>query len=368
MFRTLTAYLRVELLLLLLLIVAPARAVDLELVAARDSTLYESPSGQLANGAGEFLYAGKTGQTSDAVRRLLVFFDLSEIPAGAAVTSARLSMTVSKFATSERHDFSLHRVLKDWGEGDSHATVQGQGQGTTAMEGDATWLHAVSPDSFWSAPGGDFVEEASDTIPIGFDLRYTWGVDGQLIDDVQQWVSTPSLNFGWLAIGNETESRSAKQFNSRTNPNAASRPVLTLSYELQVSPFDCNGDGLLDVNDLSCSCDAGATELDSLLHALGLVRGDLDGNGVVAFADFLVLAERFGQPGGYTDGDLDCNGQVAFADFLILAENFSENFGSSFAVQARQHGGLAAVPEPTSVTLFIMGMLWIVRGTRRLQS
>ena len=50
------------------------------------------------------------------------------------------------------------------------------------------------------------------------------------------------------------------------------------------------------------------------------VVGDIDGNGVVEFADFLILSNNFGQE---TDqGDLNGDGTVDFADFLLLADNF----------------------------------------------
>jgi hypothetical protein len=54
--------------------------------------------------------------------------------------------------------------------------------------------------------------------------------------------------------------------------------------------------------------------------------GDADLNRRVEFADFVVLADHFGQPGHWSDGDFDGNGQVDFSDFVLLADNF--NFGA----------------------------------------
>lgn len=78
-------------------------------------------------------------------------------------------------------------------------------------------------------------------------------------------------------------------------------------------------------------------------------QGDLDGNGQVEFADFLILSNGFGQAvADHTEGDIDCNGQVEFADFLVL----SSNFGSSVGAEA------SAVPEPSGLALLsIAGML-----------
>ena len=76
--------------------------------------------------------------------------------------------------------------------------------------------------------------------------------------------------------------------------------------------------------------------------------GDLDGNGKVEFADFLVLSGNFGtEVSSHADGDIDCNGKVEFADFLVL----SGNFGTEIA-------GTQSVPEPaSSVTLCLAGLL-----------
>ena len=77
------------------------------------------------------------------------------------------------------------------------------------------------------------------------------------------------------------------------------------------------------------------------------IRGDLDGNNKVEFADFLILSGNFGESGvGYEGGDIDCSGDVAFADFLVLSGNFGEEVG-----------GAASVPEPASMTLALIWML-----------
>ena len=99
---------------------------------------------------------------------------------------------------------------------------------------------------------------------------------------------------------------------------------------------DCNNDGFVNGSDLQCACGNGV--IDDVLMQTGLLRGDLDANGGVEFADFLVLSTNFGNSDDveYGNGDLDCDGTVAFADFLVL----STNFGSSSAA--------ATVPEPAS--------------------
>lgn len=80
-------------------------------------------------------------------------------------------------------------------------------------------------------------------------------------------------------------------------------------------------------------------------------QGDLDGNGTVEFADFLVLSANFGsEVADHTLGDVDCNGTVEFADFLAL----SANFGNTVAGTAAE-----AVPEPSAILLFGLAALGI---------
>ena len=84
--------------------------------------------------------------------------------------------------------------------------------------------------------------------------------------------------------------------------------------------------------------------------------GDLDGNGSVEFADFLVLSANFGQDvADHTEGDIDCNGRVEFADFLVL----SNAFGTTVGAEA------SSVPEPASGLLFFLGFLGMLQFRKR---
>lgn len=89
----------------------------------------------------------------------------------------------------------------------------------------------------------------------------------------------------------------------------------------------------------------------------GVIPGDFDLNGEVAFNDFLLLSSNFGMSvSRYEDGDTNCDGSVDFSDFLAL----SGNFGMTAAASP------VSVPEPMSATLFgIAGLgLLLVRKSR----
>ena len=85
-------------------------------------------------------------------------------------------------------------------------------------------------------------------------------------------------------------------------------------------------------------------------------QGDLDGDGTVAFADFLVLSANFGQDvsDGPFSGDIDCSGSVQFADFLILSNSFGQAVGSE----------VSNVPEPSSFSLLLFACFVVLARTR----
>ncbi|HVK06212.1 MAG TPA: hypothetical protein VM490_22265, partial [Armatimonadaceae bacterium] len=62
-----------------------ARADLATLVAVRDTTLFEDAEGDLGGGQTIRLFAGRTGQASDYVRRALLAFDFSTLPQGAVI-------------------------------------------------------------------------------------------------------------------------------------------------------------------------------------------------------------------------------------------------------------------------------------------
>jgi hypothetical protein len=193
----------------------------------KDNTLYEDSSGQLSNGQGIYLFDGKTG--TNLLRRGLIAFDFTSIPAKATITGATLSMYLSQ-VNGGPQAVSLSPVLVDWGEGASDAGDPG-GQGATAQPGDATWLHTFYNASFWTTPGGDFsATQSATTLVSTLDTTYTWSGSG-LVADVQAWVSNPASNFGWVIRGNEITGGNAQRFNSREN--SINPPQLTVTYQVE---------------------------------------------------------------------------------------------------------------------------------------
>lgn len=210
-----------------------------QLVSVSDNTLYEDPAGSKSNGAGAHFFAGRTNQAGIGIRRGLLAFDVAgHIPAGAKIDSVTLLLHMSKTnALAGEHTISLHRVLADWGEGDSDA-VFNEGGGADATPGDATWLHTFFDTSRWASPGGDFLEAASASRAVADTGFYTWGPTPEMAADVQSWLEQPEQNFGWLLRGNENAAPTARRFDTRENDIAAFRPVLRVYYSTATGVAD----------------------------------------------------------------------------------------------------------------------------------
>jgi hypothetical protein len=211
--------------LLLIWTSAEASGAAVTVTSARDNTLLESPSGDLSNGAGPALFAGNNGQGL-ARRALLLFEVASQVPPGAAIDSVVMTLQVSNAPNDIEREFTLHRVLADWGEGTSTTTG---GSGAPASEGDATWIHTLYPGQRWSTPGGEFDSAVSASFRVADVGVYALRGVG-LRTDVQTWLARPGTNHGWLMVGEETGFNTARRFDSREATEPAARPTLTIYY------------------------------------------------------------------------------------------------------------------------------------------
>ena len=204
-----------------------------ELEPSKDATLIESDKGVLADSKGITIFVGNTGQPVPvpAKRRGLIAFDLAAIPRRSRILSVVLTVTVEKSAGGNEQEpvtLNLYRVTRSWKEGTSDA--RGFARGDEAKPGDATWIHSVSPSSFWSHPGGDYVAASSAHTEVSGPGVYTWNSTPKLVADVQAWVKSPKNNFGWILIGDESKRQTAKGFDSRESTDVTKRPQLTVTF------------------------------------------------------------------------------------------------------------------------------------------
>ena len=199
---------------------------------SKDNTLYEHEAGSKSNGTGAHIYVGKNNSGSN--RRGVIAFDIADnIPPGSTVDSVTLTLHVSR-TLNELQTVRLHRLLADWGEGDSVALINpgggGGGGGTDAAAGDATWVHTFFDTQSWGHTRRRLFSCGQRSVRSRRRrLFYTWSSD-EMASDVQSWLDDPSSNFGWIIIGNEGDNRTTKRFDSKENSGEANRPVLTVRF------------------------------------------------------------------------------------------------------------------------------------------
>lgn len=194
------------------------------ITAVKDNTIYSE--GNKSNGTGTYLFAGKTEATVNGIRRALLQFDLSSIPANAKISDVKLQITGSKQSAS---DVEAHRITTIWGEGSSKASGE-EGGGATPSTGDATWTSSNFNTVVWNTPGGDFSPSISGTANVNQGAVATWTGAG-MVKDVQDWVAGQASNFGWILLGDEASAGSAVRMNSRQN--ASGKPTLVVTYTVE---------------------------------------------------------------------------------------------------------------------------------------
>ncbi len=200
--------------------------------AQRDTTIY-SENSAINNGAGVGVFVGRN--SGGNLRRTLISFDIAgAVPAGATITSVSLSMSVTKSQlTSE--SISLRKISSDWGEGSTVGAGGGGGQGVSATAGSATWGSRLSGSATWATAGGDFSSTVTASSTASSSGTVTWS-SAQMASDVQNWLNSPSSNFGWILIGDESSSQSVKRLGSRQDSTSSERPVLTVSFTAVPEP------------------------------------------------------------------------------------------------------------------------------------
>lgn len=201
-----------------------------------DTTIFRDAATNALGGTVAIL----VGATGSSDRRGLLRFDLSSIPQNAEVSNAVLTLRVdAQGSAAQASDvFMIHPLLKDWGEGVAvagQANGTGSGFGAAAGSGDATWNSNHHNQSTWTTPGGDFDPSLSSEAQIASQTLVFQST--AVAAAVQQWVSDPSRNFGWIITGNENGARNARRFTSSEGAQAR-RPQLQVTYQVPASVGD----------------------------------------------------------------------------------------------------------------------------------
>ncbi len=207
------------------------------LTAVKDASIYADNTSN-ANGAGIYMHCGSN--SGGAVRRALVQFDLSSIPAGSTITAATLTLFGSTGASNNTASttIEIHKLTQTWSEGSSVPPSNG-GSGIAAAAGDVTWNRRTYNTTSWTNAGGTFsgTVSASASVPEASGARNWTGA--QVLADVQGWYANSATNFGWILIGDENTDQTARRFSSRQHATVSERPKLVITYTPPVTSGAC---------------------------------------------------------------------------------------------------------------------------------
>src|SRR5438876_186034 len=209
--------------------VALADSVTLHPVA--DTTLFETTPNNNLGASTDFIAGTTAGSSGEPFRnRALLKFDVAgQIPTGATITSASLTLLVVKAPIVPANSiFGLHRLLVSWGEGNKSSSL-----GLQATTGEATWISRLFLLPQWAVPGGkegtDFLTDSSAVAPVSGRTNYTFATTSNLVADVQFWLDNTNSNFGWILISqDEATASTARRFASREA--GANAPTLVIEY------------------------------------------------------------------------------------------------------------------------------------------
>jgi len=219
-----------------------------------DTTLSENyPSN---NFGGMAFFNSGTTQNLTRNRGLFKFEVAGNLPAGSRIKSANLVLTVTKLPADGYtfSDFGLHRLLRDWGEGNkvTPPSIPNAGNGAPATTNEANWFYRFAfTTNIWSSPGAaatnDYVPDVSSgqTIYGLNDSPYTFPSTPLTVADVQLWLDKPQTNFGWILVcAGEESGFTARRFGSRQDTNNA--PQLNIEYvpPPSIDRVQCNGNQL----------------------------------------------------------------------------------------------------------------------------
>lgn len=138
------------------------------------------------------------------MRRLVVQWDLSSIPLGARIRSAQVN--IFRLDSTDGKPFSAYRITSRWSEGHG----MGNGSYPAGMTPDGvSWIHRLKENqTTWRTPGGDYDPDSRVSF-TGAGVRdpvtgVNFGMQPNIKDIVQSWVSGVSSNFGIIIISEET--------------------------------------------------------------------------------------------------------------------------------------------------------------------
>ncbi len=173
-----------------------------------DARIWAGANADLNYGAYTYMQLGSDGTNE---KRGLVKFDIAELPPGAAIQKAVITLYCAgvPFGSPE---FAFYEIAaRDW------------------VEAEATWNNYSSGNA-WAAGGGDLTVAASGFIKPGSFSYVSWEINPAL---VQAWYEDGLQNFGLILKAKSPDAAGECVFASSEAAEANKRPKLAVYYKLQ---------------------------------------------------------------------------------------------------------------------------------------
>ena len=309
----------------------------------RLTDLRERPAADITNQLNGLGLSAEDRAAADAFFETAFAWTLDEIKGLSAVDRDLAHENLIAWEFFERVDFG----------GDSFSGISSGGDELNLYDADGNLIQSVEvgPSTTgvtiaWGFENGEFTDLGLSEIgEFGARATITDGTEGRLfLDDDDNFLVDEEGNF-------VIDEDYVPEFSDVGSPGFVE------GFEVIFPENGGNEPTLASVCAAVAAGTANADDLAAAVAASGLIPGDADGDGTVAFADFLILSANFGMTPNtdptFAGGDFDCDGTVQFADFLTL----SANFGQSVAA--------AAVPEPTSFSLVLLGVCCLLNCRKR---
>lgn len=137
-------------------------------------------------------------------RKALLKFDLSSIPTTATVIGAKLELYIN----TEGQGFKFHKMLVDWDESSTYTSLSGP----------------IDNDGIKAAVAEDCRN--------GVNLDTVTGTvrNNMRLSTVQDWITNPANNFGWVIEQVTSATGDGVQLDTRQSVTSTRRPKLTIRY------------------------------------------------------------------------------------------------------------------------------------------
>ncbi len=193
------------------------------IVAMEDATISEKEP-DTNYGAVPFFNANLVGKDSTGKRfRTLISFNLSGIPSGSKILSAKLKVYCLA-PTGTTPKVKVHRAINLWME----MVVTWNLRAVLKLK-PSPWLPPVNVPFYWDTPGGDysFSVEASKSITGG---SVAVPVEFDLTNLVKKWLDGTYYNYGILLEADASPNNVMTLIAQREHPNSDYKPKLIVKY------------------------------------------------------------------------------------------------------------------------------------------